>query len=147
MDTEVITHDFIIDLSLIGMAAINATRRVRYVNRRIVGTMPHAAVASGKLHFFPTTREMSAQELPLEADKYGLILANPYILAGFVSANQDFADSYPVATQWWGKNGAPCYFIASRWIAERRVGVGQVKNNWHAHWFIAGVDKPTLASG
>lgn len=137
----IITRDFTVDLSLVGMDAINATGRKFYGSKDVANSMPRATVANGMLHFFQTGRYTPVGELPQEANKRGLILVDPHSLSGFVSANQDFVDTHPVGTQWLDANGNVCYASFNRWNGERFAYVNQSDDDWLDYWWFAGVGK------
>ena len=52
----IIVRNFTVDLSLVGMDAINATGRVFYGDKSIVAAMPRATATAGEIHFFKPRR-------------------------------------------------------------------------------------------
>lgn len=136
-----IVHDFAVDLTLVGMAAINATGRTKYVNDHVVETMPRATVPNGKLHFFQTGRYTPAAEVEAEYSKRGLVAVDPHTLAAFNAANPEFADERPNSTQWKDADGGFCYAGFSRWLGGRRVHVDRGDDDWSGFWWFAGVGK------
>lgn len=134
-------REVVVDLSLIGMAAIDATKSIKYIIESVVTSMPRATAATNRLHFFQTGRYTSVAELEAEADKRGLTLVDPHTLAAFNAANPEFADTRPNVTQWKDQKGNFCYalFYGSR--GERRVRVYRHDHGWDHGWWFAGVSK------
>lgn len=141
MSTNILVRDFTVDLNLVGMAAINATGRVKYVNDRVVANMPRATVSEGKLHFFQTGRYTTVAQVEAEYSKRGLVAVDPHTLCAFNAANPEFADERPNGTQWKDANGDFRYATFSRWNGERSVDVLRSDRGWNDGWWFAGVGK------
>ena len=139
--SRIVTHDFIVDLNLVGKAAIDATRRTKQINDRVLETMPRATVSVGKLHFFETGRYTLIGEDEAEYSKRGLVPVDPHTLCAFNAANVEFADTYPNGTLWKDIDGNFCFVSFSRWDGERIVGVGQVNREGSAGCWFAGFSK------
>lgn len=137
----IIVRDFVVDLNLVGMVAINATGRAKYLNNRVVAKMPRATVPNGKLHFFQIGRYTPAGEVEAEYSKRGLVAVDPHTLAAFNAANPEFADECPNGTQWKDTDGDFCYATFDRWLDKRDVYVDQNDNDWSDGWWFAGVSK------
>lgn len=135
---RIIILPFVVDPALVGMAAIDATGRVKNVDERVVEAMPRATVATGQIHFFNVGWELAAGELPSVAARLGLHLVDPHTLAAFNAANPGFAYTRPNTTEWVNEAGEPCYATFTRWLDNRTVYVGQIKVRGD-HWWFAGV--------
>jgi hypothetical protein len=128
----------IVDLDLIGMAMINATGRKTHMNNDIVATMPRARVKRATLNFFQTGRRTPVGELDAEAEKRGLILADPHTLTSFNAEHPEFADTFPNGTQWRVGSGDFCYVAFYISEDERRVNVFRRNDDWTGREWIAG---------
>lgn len=137
----IIIRDFTVDLSLIGMAAIEATGRAKYVNDYVVETMPCATLPEGKLYFFQTGRYTPVAEVEAEYSKRGLVAVDPHTLAAFNAANPEFADERPNGTQWKDADGDFCYATFHGWSDGRYANVDQGDGDWDDGWWLAGVGK------
>ena len=136
-----IVRDFAVDPTIVGMDAINATRRAFYGDKDVVGTMPHATVPNGQLHFFQTGRYTPVGELEAEYAKRELVACDPHTLCAFNAANPEFADTHPNGTQWKDAGGNFCYAVFNRWDVERRVSVSRSGDDWSDGWWFAGFSK------
>lgn len=138
MRTGILTRDVLIDLSLVGMQAINATGRKQYANKAVVATMPHAQNTQAKIHFFNGGRYLPVGEVQAEVEKRGFkSLVDPHTLAAFNTANPEFADTHPNCTQWVGVDGKFCYEAVDRWNDERDVSVSRHDVAWDGSWWFA----------
>lgn len=111
--SNIIVMDFTVDQNLVGMAAINATKRLRHVNQTVLATMPSAVLGHTKIHFFQNESKCPASELSTKVNEHRLFLADPYSLIGFALKNPDFLAKFPVATQWINAEGEFCYLLLS----------------------------------
>lgn len=136
---SVIVRGFSVDLTLIGMDAVNATGRVFYGDKSIVAAMPRATATAGEIHFFKPRRFNPTEKFDDEHSKRGLVPADPHTLAGFVSANQEFVDDHPLGTKWLDENGNVCFVTFDDWGGRRRVLFGQGDFDSHPDWWLAGV--------
>lgn len=139
--TDVITRDFTCDPALIGMDAINATGRNKYVTDSVVKVMPHATAGSGQIHFFKVGAILEVRQPMQEAFRRGLRLVDPHTLAAFNAANPEFADTHPNGTEWEDDNGSACCAAFDRCGGERSVGVGKNVSGWDDLWWYAGVSE------
>ena len=137
----IIVRDFTVCFRLVGMAAIEATGRAKYVHANVVASMPGPTAPEGKLHFFQTGRYTPAAEVEAEYSKRGLVAVDPHTLAAFNAANPEFADERPNVTQWKDADGGFCYATFGGWRGMRRVGVGHSDGGWFDCWWFAGVGK------
>ena len=138
-DPNIVTRDYTCDPALIGMDAINATGRSKYVTNSVVEAMPRATFESGQSHFFRVGKTMKVRQPAIEAAKRGLRLVDPHTLAAFNAANPEFADTHPNATEWDGKNGNACCAAFGRWSDdERSVLVFQNDDDCRDGWWFAG---------
>lgn len=135
---KIITREFAVDLNLVGMAAIDATGRTKYVDKKVVAAMPRATAESGVIYFFPTGRYVPVGEVDAEYEKYGLVAVDPHSLSAFNAANPEFADNHPNATQWRDVDGF-CGATFDGWDGERYVDVYRRDRAWYDTWWLAGV--------
>lgn len=136
---KIITREFVVNLNLVGMAAIDATGRTKYVTDSVVAAMPRATAESGVIYFFPTGRYVPVSEVDAEYEKYGLVAVDPHSLSAFNTANPAFADTHPNGTQWINADGEVCYATFLRYRDERSVDVGRDDDDWRDNWWLAGV--------
>ncbi len=144
MSDNIIIHSFTCDPTLIGMDAINATNRKKYVTDSVVKTMPRGAASSGQIHFFKVGTTLEVGQPAQEAAKRGLRLADPHTLAAFNAANPKFADTHPNGTEWDDASGIACYATFDRWNDERNVSVEQSDSGWADDWWFAAVSNGDL---
>jgi hypothetical protein len=137
----VIVRDFSVDLSLVGMDAVNATGRAFYGDKNVVANMPRATLPEGKLQFFQTGRYTPVGEVDAEYAKRGLRPVDPHTLCAFNAANPEFADTHPNGTQWKDIKGNFCCACFDRSSGERGVFVLQFDVVWGDDWWFAGVGK------
>lgn len=137
----IIVRNFTVDLSLVGMDAINATGRVFYGHKNVVAKMSRATLPEGKLHFFQAGRYMQAHEVEAEYSKRGLVPIDPHTLCAFNGANPEFADTHPNGTQWKDVDRHLGYTHFCRSSGERYVIVHWDGNIWYDYWWFAGIRK------
>ena len=137
----IIVRDFTVDLTLVGMAAIEATGRAKYVNADVVASMPGATAPEGKLHFFQTGRYTPVAEVKAEYSKRGLVAVDPHILCAFNAANPEFTDERRNGTQWKDAKGDFCCAAFRRCGDGRFVSVDRSDDGWSVGWWFAGVGK------
>lgn len=139
---SIIIRDFVVDLALVGMAAIDATGWEKYVSESVVEAMPRATTPTGQIHFFcvgKRLKRLGPGEAAIEAVKRCLHLCDPHTLAAFNAANPQFADTHPNLTEWVNKAGEPCYASFARWGADPHVFIEQKDKLWDEFWWFAGV--------
>ena len=138
--SSIIVHDFVVDLNLVYMDAINATGRQFYGWKKGVMTMPRATVTIGKLYFFQTACDTRTQEVGAEFVKRGLIPVDPHTLCAFNAADKEFAKTHPNGTQWRDSelDGVLCAGFTEHGN-ERRVRVDFNGNGWDQGWWLVGV--------
>lgn len=122
--------------------AIKATGRNFYGDWKVVRTMPRGEGEEVEICFFKVGWYINDADLEKEYESRGLSPVDPYSLAAVNEADQTFADQYPNGTHWQDADGNWCYAAFSRYHGERRVNVSRDSNDWHGHWWFAGVRKP-----
>lgn len=137
--SKIIVRNVTVILSLVGMAAINATGCAFYGDKNVVTAMPRPTVASEKIHFFKPGRFISTGKFDDEHAKHELVPANPYTLAAFVSANQEFVDDHLLGTQWLDENKNACCVTFSKLNGKRRVYISRSDEDWDDDWWFVGV--------
>lgn len=137
----IIVRHFVVDLSLVGMAAIEATGRAKYVNADMVASMPGATAPEGKLHFFQPGYYTTAEKVEAEYSKRSLVAVDPTTLCAFNAANPEFADTYPNGTRWKNADRDFCCVCFYRRDGERRVAVYPFGPAWFGDYWLAGVGK------
>jgi hypothetical protein len=138
MEEDIMMHDYVVDLSLIGFNAVNFTNRLFYGDQNLADHMPKAISSSGKLHFFKIGHIVTVSELEGEAHKRGLILADPHSLCAYNRDNPEFSDTYPNATQWSDEKGEFVSISFSKWRDERSVEMFIQEDVWYDDWWFAG---------
>jgi len=131
--SEIIVRHFKVDRTKSPLYLLDATRRVQYVNKDVLATMPTDGPEEGDLVFFPTKRFLPVREVAAEFESRGLV---PDPIAQFQVNIDDptFADGHPNGTQW----GTNSYLTFDRWNGERGVLVDRSVNGWHGSWWLAG---------
>lgn len=147
----IIVRDFVADLSLVGMVAIDATGRRKFVDDCVVMAMPRAVVPGGKICFFGSGSKATTSFDEVEAgySKRGLVAVDPHTLTAFNAANPGFADTYPNSTLWRNADDYPCSMsfgsgsMGLRGSGGRYVKVGMRNDNsyWTSGNWFAGVSK------
>lgn len=137
----IIIREFTVCFRLVGMAAIEATGRAKYVHANVVASMPGPTAPEGKLHFFQTGRYTPAAEVEAEYSKRGLVAVDPHTLCAFNAANPEFANERPNVTQWKDAKGDFCYASFFGWDGGRVVYVDLSDDGWYDYWWFAGVGK------
>jgi hypothetical protein len=84
MQLGIISLGVDVDPNLIGMAALDATGRNKYVDQQVVAVMPRATPGRGfsVIHFFQAKRIVPVGEVDAEYVKQWLVAVDPHTLAG-----------------------------------------------------------------
>lgn len=133
----IIFREFVVDPTIIGMKAIDATKCMKYAKEQVVATMPVPLASEGVLCFLQIGLYTSAEELEAVCEKRGLQLADPHTLCAFNTANPDFVDTYPNGTQWKDAQGNFCYADFRLGDGGRCGSIGFLYNGWDGHWWLA----------
>lgn len=141
---RVIVRRVRVDRTLTPMQAIAATGRNKYVDDKIVATMPTGDGGEVDFHFFQPEPEewtrpgfMSDDDLA-KALKKRRLKSDPRAQAKVNEDDPAFADDHPNGTHW--KDGDHYNFAAFRgWDDERRVDVVRRSGGWSDGWWFGGV--------
>ncbi len=121
---------------------IDATGRVKYVNDKVVSTMPKGEGEETDVCFIKLNRWTSNDDVVKEIlDPLGLRPADPYSLAKVNEDDPAFADEHPNGCQWKDANGNWCFATFYRSGGERNVYVCRSGLDWGGDWWVAGVCK------
>jgi hypothetical protein len=148
MQLGIISLGVDVDPNLIGMAALDATGRNKYVDQQVVAVMPRATPGRGfsVIHFFQAKRIVPVGEVDAEYVKQWLVAVDPHTLAAFNAKHPEFADTYRNCTQWQDANGNFCCALFGRWLGGRSVNVRRVDGGWSGDWWFAGVTPSELTT-
>jgi len=124
---------------------LDATGRNQYTDKGVVEAMPRGSGDEVEVVFFKVGRYVSDAELHKEYELRGLVPVDPFSLGAVNEADPAFADEHPNGTHWKDANDRWCYATFGRWVDERSVGVRRDDDDWHDHWWFAGVRKPVAA--
>lgn len=127
--------------------ALEATRRVQYVDHPVVDAMPKGEGDTVEVVFFKpdlsnhNDRILTDDELEQEFELRGLKPADPISVAAVNEADRDFADEKPHGTHWKDADGNWYYTTFYRLRNERKLGVGRHNHGWDDRWWFAGIRK------
>ncbi len=123
-------------------AALDATGRTQYIDKKVVNAMPRGEGVEVEVVFFKVGHYISDDNLEKAFDQRGLNPVDPYTLAAVNEADATFADEHPNGTHWKDADGNWCFATFSRWYGERNVGVFRdYGRDWSDSWWFAGVRK------
>lgn len=130
-----------------GMAAIDATARVKYVDGKVVKAMPKGEGEEVDVTFFKPkpweyTRPgyMSDADLEKALARRTLKASDPYSVDAVNEDDPAFADDHPHGTHWQDENGNWCFAAFDRWRDDRRyVFVDRHDHDWDGLWWFAGL--------
>lgn len=123
------------------IAKVCETGRQRYVDHKVLESMPKGEGEEAEVVFFKIGRFISDDDLEKEYEKRGLKPADAYSLAAVNRDDPAFGDEKPNCTHWKDAQGKWCYVAFSRWDAGRRVDVRRSDGDWGGNWWFAGLRK------
>jgi hypothetical protein len=135
-----------VDRTLTPMEVIDATGRAKYVDKKIVETMPKGEGEEVDFVLFKPEPEeytrpgfMSDDDLDKALDRRGLIY-DPRAQTKVNEYDPALADERPNGTHW--KEGDHYNFVTFyRWSGERNVYVNRSSDGWDVSWWFGGVRK------
>ena len=120
---------------------IDATARAKYIDGKVISTMPRGEGEEKKVFFFKVSRFISDDDLEKEYDLRGL-RPDPYAQAKVNEDDPSFADTHPNGTHWKDADGRWNFATFSRWDDDRRhVDVYRRGHAWRDFWWFGGVCK------
>lgn len=139
--SDMITRQVTVDGTRTPQAALDATGRIQYTDKKVVASMPDCESGTRTVCLFKLSRFVSDEDLAKEYELRGLVSA-PREQAALNEADAAFADQYPNGTHWKDKDGNWCFAAFGQWRdGERVVSVGRRGGGWSGHWWFVGVGK------
>lgn len=120
--------------------ALDTTKRAQYVDKDVLETMPSG---TGKeVTFFKLGKYASCMEVAAHYASRGLVPSPVDVCTFDVKHPEKMDEMEYVATQWGDGSGNWCFATFHRFHGERSVYVGRDDDDWHDHWWFAGVPAP-----
>lgn len=123
------------------IAKVCETGRKRYVDHRVLESMPRGEGEETEVVFFKIGLFISDDDLEKEYEKRGLKPADAYSLAAVNRDDPAFGDEKPNCTHWKDAQGKWCYVAFDGWGVEREVHVCRSDADWSDTCWFAGLRK------
>jgi len=153
MFSSMIVRHVKVDRSRSSEQVIDATGRVKYVDGKVVKSMPRGTGEEKDIHFFKPAPEeydhdgwMSDEAFEVALARRKLIATDPYSLAKVNEDDPSFADEHPNSNHWKDADDKWCFVAFRRWRGERCVIVGRDGGDWDDGWWLAGVASIVVGS-
>lgn len=131
-----------VDYTRTPQEVIRATGREKYLNPRVVATMPRrrqGVVENIEVTFFYLGGNVSVKKVERQYEWRNLV-PDPYAQAAVNEQEPAFADRYGNCTQWGRRGEFASYLSFGHLIVERNVYCRYV-DVWYGGWWFAGVPK------
>jgi hypothetical protein len=149
-----VVHLVTVDRTRTPQQALDACRRVQYIDKKVVAAMPRGTGEKAKLVYFKPDLSaykngwISCADVAEEYKRRGLV-PDPQAQIDDNAANPEFADEHPNACQWIDGKGNYCFASFDRFGDWRYVHVrrdGRDGRGWPGSWSFAGVPQGSSVS-
>ena len=139
--SEMIVRHFKLDRTKTLEQMIEALGHNKYVDAKVLATMPTDGPDEGDMIFFPLKRFVPVAEYSAELELRGL-KAHPLAQLQINADDQAFTDEHPNGSQWGlDAKGQASFVSVNRWLDERHVYVNRNGVGWYDDWWGCGVRK------
>lgn len=145
LDPTMLKFEVEVDISLTNREALEVTRRILYINDKVLSEAPRTTKTKQTIYLFKKDSDTSCSQREEEFNKRNLKEADLLTISAFNKAHPEFADNKPNSIQWKDSAGNYCCAIFGRgWHGRRCVGVLQDVSVWFDRWWFVGVCKSEL---
>lgn len=139
--SNIIVRRVKVDRNRTPQAMLEATGCTRYLDDKIVASMPCGEGEEVNVYFFRLSCSISDVDLDKEYELRGLKPADPYSQAAANEIDPNFADEHPNGTHWKDDNGKWCYAVFYHCRDGRYVYVRRHDSFWDDDWWFVGLRK------